>query len=1359
MVRGRYKGEDDRQMQKIDGHDVLQSAEKSAADETQRTLLRCARAHSSAAGMFTDGLDPSALQWVREGLVPKDRAVAPSILEDIPSSKFVRESTLDARKKGKSGWAGLPPTQLHNVHFHSDIIRQPHFSTALADDYNESVSSASATGHHEYDDDTTDSEDQESGRYSLDSSPRNTTFGQHRGGNGPIHNVSLSTATTTAGCNMTDDYYYEYDRRLLSSRSNSKSNSRSNSRRESFGRLEGRQTQTWTKAKESGNHQYEDDDAKFSSYGRGPYSDEEESWAETHINRYNGSSAKNSSQAFSAAPAYGSSASYPAFSSQIHSESVDQGSHLDGVRCKEQMAAPPSAPPMARPSTFGVSNAESSTSCSLASESVPFVGLKEKDEVVVLPEGAKVSTSQVPRAATAIMPDGKPMMHLDEQIEIPRGQDGDSLLKQTTATSSSQHHSIYSSNHAAWPTVIAYDACVRMCLKAWARGCVEAPEFLIDECLLLRTSFGLKHILLQPRDDLAQNAAVEDPEAIAASKQNKNAGKLRVQVRKVRLTMKVVPKCSFPSFDATCGSLDLKTDLLAGWDSVKKFCTFPRQVSRSSSARATNYMQAGAEYVHRMSELLKASVNSLRSTSLMDAPEETFSCLLRLKSIPEEEAIRMHPGASDSHIFLPESSGDDLLLELQDSRGEYRGRATIQLASLSDEQTDRLRWWSVYNERDQDCIGKIQLFISFTVDSNSSALNKLGIVSETLAYDIALEAAMRTQQFRQGNLRLHGSWKWLLSEFALYYGVSDAYTNLRYLYHVMEIATPTADCLLLIHDLLYPIVSVHEQVSLSRQEKRILYDMQEQVEQLLALAFENYKSLDDSSTSGIAQSLMPIAEEAAPALAPAVKLYTLLHDVLSSEAQTMLRNHFQTAAMKRCRRHMAETDEFVSNNNEGFLIDPFTTSSAYQKMINLCNNLSDEIQTDIKIHNQHILPSAIDLPSLATGIYSVELCKRLRSFLVACPPSSPCSPVIDLLIATADFERNLASWNIRGVKGGVDAKDLFHLYIVLWIQDKRLSLLEFCKLDKVRWTGTTTQHGTSPFVEDMYERIRDTLNEYDILLNRWPEYTVALESAIADVETAIVAALEKQFADVLTPLKDVMVPRKFSIQYVQKLTRRRTLAVYSVPNQLGIFMNTIKRLLDILRPKIEAQMRAWIACLPTEGVEKAGFGERLNEVTVLMRAKYKNFLQAIVEKLFDNACMQRSTKLKKILQDTREAGGESEIRDRMQLLSSQLADTISHLHDVFSVRVFVAICRGYWDRMGQDVLHFLETRKENRSWYKGSSYALTILDDLFATQMQKLQGHSLQEKDLEPPRSVMDARSMLSKDGQLNSNNSSYLYF
>lgn len=46
------------------------------------------------------------------------------------------------------------------------------------------------------------------------------------------------------------------------------------------------------------------------------------------------------------------------------------------------------------------------------------------------------------------------------------------------------------SDQNAWQTLIAYDACVRLCLNAWARSCTEAPEFLKDECLVLRKAFG-----------------------------------------------------------------------------------------------------------------------------------------------------------------------------------------------------------------------------------------------------------------------------------------------------------------------------------------------------------------------------------------------------------------------------------------------------------------------------------------------------------------------------------------------------------------------------------------------------------------------------------------------------------------------------------------------------------------------------------------------------------------------------------------------------------------------------------------------------------------------------------------------------
>lgn len=58
-------------------------------------------------------------------------------------------------------------------------------------------------------------------------------------------------------------------------------------------------------------------------------------------------------------------------------------------------------------------------------------------------------------------------------------------------------------------------------------------------------------------------------------------------------------------------------------------------------------------------------------------------------------------------------------------------------------------------------------------------MSKCASVAETIAYDCVLETAMKVQQFQQRNLLLHGSWRWLVTEFASYFGVSDAYTKLR----------------------------------------------------------------------------------------------------------------------------------------------------------------------------------------------------------------------------------------------------------------------------------------------------------------------------------------------------------------------------------------------------------------------------------------------------------------------------------------------------------------------------------------------------------------------------------------------------
>lgn len=64
------------------------------------------------------------------------------------------------------------------------------------------------------------------------------------------------------------------------------------------------------------------------------------------------------------------------------------------------------------------------------------------------------------------------------------------------------------------------------------------------------------------------------------------------------------------------------------------------------------------------------------------------------------------------------------------------------------------------------------------------------------------------------------------------------------------------------------------------------------------------------------------------------------------------------------------------------------------------------------------------------------------------------------------------------------------------------------------------------------------------------------EQAIADVEKAIVEALEKQYADVLAPLKENLTPKKFGLKYVQKLSNVPKDAYSSISHpKILIFLN------------------------------------------------------------------------------------------------------------------------------------------------------------------------------------------------------------
>jgi len=75
-------------------------------------------------------------------------------------------------------------------------------------------------------------------------------------------------------------------------------------------------------------------------------------------------------------------------------------------------------------------------------------------------------------------------------------------------------------------------------------------------------------------------------------------------------------------------------------------------------------------------------------------------------------------------------------------------------------------------------------------------------------------------------------------------------------------------------------------------------DCEIEIAKLMATVFENYKSLDENCPSGLADISCPVQESATTALSSAVQVFTLLHDILSPEAQEILKNYLQVSYFK-----------------------------------------------------------------------------------------------------------------------------------------------------------------------------------------------------------------------------------------------------------------------------------------------------------------------------------------------------------------------------------------------------------------------------------------------------------------------------
>ncbi|KAG6385438.1 hypothetical protein SASPL_154273 [Salvia splendens] len=221
--------------------------------------------------------------------------------------------------------------------------------------------------------------------------------------------------------------------------------------------------------------------------------------------------------------------------------------------------------------------------------------------------------------------------------------------------------------------------------------------------------------------------------------------------------------------------------------------------------------------------------------SLLRDVLESYSCMLRLKSSYEEDALGMQPGPGEARVA---DIYDESVLDL-----DLMGRSVVSVLYPGKKSMKKLR--------------EIQLYINYSTTADKDSY-KIPFFGESGITNYVL----RPVHICSGNYRLRLCFgdcderptvsakklvvaTWFVEMVGGFICIFSGVLELRYISYVMDISTATVDYLDLVHDILLPVVIK-----------------------------------DKSPFSG--------RRLAAPALDPALKLYKWLHDILSPRLRNIL---------------------------------------------------------------------------------------------------------------------------------------------------------------------------------------------------------------------------------------------------------------------------------------------------------------------------------------------------------------------------------------------------------------------------------------------------------------------------------------
>jgi len=204
------------------------------------------------------------------------------------------------------------------------------------------------------------------------------------------------------------------------------------------------------------------------------------------------------------------------------------------------------------------------------------------------------------------------------------------------------------SEQGPWSAMIAYEACVRLCLHSWSTDSVsEASYFLNNECTIMRNAFSLQRFFLHSEEELLGKGPSELVTETSVPKSKKTIGKIKLQgihiciffpfhcilplveiavvltrvrfctVRRIKMGLDPPPGCNIATLTVSKEKLEvvrhhiveLNSTLSSGWKAARKVHVTPQvPLNGSLSRQSLAYMQAAARYLKQVSKAVKKEI-------------------------------------------------------------------------------------------------------------------------------------------------------------------------------------------------------------------------------------------------------------------------------------------------------------------------------------------------------------------------------------------------------------------------------------------------------------------------------------------------------------------------------------------------------------------------------------------------------------------------------------------------------------------------------------------------------------------------------------------------------------------------------